>query len=383
VAAFLELSFDLGPLDAQVAESTALACGAFAVTFVDARDDAVGHPAALVLEPPPGEMPLWPETRVKCLFAPAPHEPDARATVAAVLAATLGIDVSRIETQSLADRAWEREWLKDFHAMRFGRRLWVCPRHERVDAPDAVVVSLDPGLAFGTGIHASTALCLEWLDTHLPESPAPAEHFAETQMQGLDTHLPESPAPAEHFAETQMQGLDTHLPESPAPAEHFAETQMQGLDTHLPESPAPAEHFATRQPPGARVIDYGCGSGVLGIAAARLGAAEVHAFDIDAQALIATTDHACANEVQARLQVHADATALPSGTDVLLANILAAPLCALAGRFAALVRPGGQVVLAGLMSHEAAEVTAAYATWFDVVRFGERDGWACLSGRRR
>jgi ribosomal protein L11 methyltransferase len=339
VAAFLELSFDLGPLDAQVAESTALACGAFAVTFVDARDDAVGHPAALVLEPPPGEMPLWPETRVKCLFAPAPHEPDARATVAAVLAATLGIDVSRIETQSLADRAWEREWLKDFHAMRFGRRLWVCPRHERVDAPDAVVVSLDPGLAFGTGIHASTALCLEWLDTHLPESPAPAEHFAETQMQGLDTHLP--------------------------------------------ESPAPAEHFATRQPPGARVIDYGCGSGVLGIAAARLGAAEVHAFDIDAQALIATTDHACANEVQARLQVHADATALPSGTDVLLANILAAPLCALAGRFAALVRPGGQVVLAGLMSHEAAEVTAAYATWFDVVRFGERDGWACLSGRRR
>jgi len=303
VVAFLELSFDLGPLDADSAESAAFACGAFAVTFVDARDDAVG-----VLEPAPGEMPLWTATRVKCLFAgAAAHEPNARATLAAGLAAALGIDVSRIETQSLADRVWEREWLKDFHAMRFGRRLWVCPHHERVSAPDAVIVSLDPGLAFGTGTHASTALCLTWLDAHMPGSPAPAE----------------------------------------------------------------------------RVIDYGCGSGVLAIAAARLGAAEVHAYDIDPQALIATTDNARANHVQARLRVHASADALPCGTDVLLANILAAPLCALAPRFAALLRPGGQVVLAGLMAHEAMEVTAAYAACFDVVQFGERDGWACLTGRRR
>jgi len=132
-----------------------------------------------------------------------------------------------------------------------------------------------------------------------------------------------------------------------------------------------------------RVIDYGCGSGVLGIAAARLGAAEVHAYDIDPQALIATADNARANDVQARVQVHASADALPSGMDVLLANILASPLCLLAPRFAALLRPGGQVVLSGLMSHEVAEVTAAYAACFDVVRFGERDGWACLTGRRR
>jgi len=306
VAAFLELSFDLESLDAPVVEGTAFACGAIAVTFVDALEDAAGQCTALVLEPAPGEMPLWPATRVKCLFDFAgAHEPDAEATVAAALATTLGIEVSRIETQSLADRAWEREWLKDFHAMRFGRRLWVCPQHERVSAPDAVVVSLDPGLAFGTGTHASTALCLECLDAHLQELP------------------------------------------------------------------------------GARVIDYGCGSGVLGIAAARLGAAEVHAFDIDPQALIATADNASANEVQARMQVHADATELPSGTDLLLANILAGPLCALARRFAALVRPGGQVVLAGLMAHQVAEVTAAYSACFDVVRFGERAGWACLTGRRR
>jgi len=336
MAAFLELSFDLGALGADAAESAAFECGAFAVTFVDARDDPLSHCAKSVFEPAPGAMPLWPVTRVKCLFANAAAPGvNAPATVAAALAATVGIDASQIEAQTLVDRPWEREWLKDFHAMRFGRRLWVCPNHERVSAPDAVIVALDPGLAFGTGTHASTALCLEWLDAHLSDSPAPAEHFGERQAKGLDTHLSDSPAPAEHF---------------------------------------------TR---GMRVIDYGCGSGVLGIAAARLGAAEVHAYDIDPQALIATADNARANEVQTRLQVHASAAALPSGTDVLLANILAAPLCLLAPRFAALLRPGGQVVLAGLMSHEAADVTAAYAACFDVVRFGERDGWACLAGRRR
>src|SRR6516162_9176739 len=198
MAAFLELSFDLGALDAHAAESAAFDCGAFAVTFVDARDDSP------VLEPAPGETPLWPATRVKCLFADAAAlGVNAPATVAAALAATLGIDASQIETQSLADRAWEREWLKDFHAMRFGRRLWVCPHHERVSAPDAVIVSLDPGLAFGTGTHASTALCLEWLDAHFQGPPAPAEHFGERQAKGLDAHFPDSPAPAEHFGERQ------------------------------------------------------------------------------------------------------------------------------------------------------------------------------------
>jgi len=392
MAAFLELSFDLGALDAHSAESAAFDCGAFAVTFVDARDDPASHPAKSVLEPAPGETPLWPATRMKCLFAnPVTPGVNAPATVAAALAATLGIDASRIETQTLADRPWEREWLKDFHAMRFGRRLWVCPNHERVSAPDAVIVSLDPGLAFGTGTHASTALCLEWLDAHLSDSPASAEHFEERQAKGLDAHFPDSPAPAEHFGERRAQGLDAHFPDSPAPAEHFGERRAQGLDTHFPDSPMPAEHFGEREaqgldaplPRATRVIDYGCGSGVLGIAAARLGAAEVHAYDIDPQALIATADNARANDVHAKVQVYASAGALPSGMDVLLANILASTLCLLAPRFAALLRPGGQVVLAGLMSQEVAEVTAAYAACFDVARFGERDGWACLTGRRR
>jgi ribosomal protein L11 methyltransferase len=305
-AAFLELTFDLGLLPAQEAEEAAFDCGALAVTFVDARAAASAPPdqtpdSAAVLEPAVGETPLWPATRVRCLFESV--VPERRAALAHALALRLAVDASRIDVQPVADRVWEREWLKDFHALRFGSRLWICPHHERVVAPDAVVILLDPGLAFGTGTHPSTALCLTWLDAYPPL--------------------------------------------------------------------------------GARVIDYGCGSGVLGIAAGRLGAAEVHAFDIDPQALTAMRDNARVNGLQARLTVHADVATLPAANDLLLANILAAPLCELAPRFASLLRVGGQVVLAGLMEHQSAEVTAAYATCFDVIRFAERDGWVCLAGRRR
>jgi ribosomal protein L11 methyltransferase len=290
VSDYLELNFELGSLSTDAVEEIAGACGALAVTFMDAQDDPV-------LEPGVGEIRLWPRTLVRCLFA----EQDP-AVLRARLAACLALDPARLSVERLADRAWEREWLKDFHALRCGRRLWICPRHERVGAPDAVVVTLDPGLAFGTGTHPSTALCLEWLDARLD--------------------------------------------------------------------------------PGTAVIDYGCGSGILAIAAARLGAAEVHAFDIDPQALIATDDNARENGVSGRLTIHERAASLPQATDVLLANILAAPLCELAGRFATLLRPGGQLVLAGLMEHEAAEVTAAYRPCFDVTSFGYRDGWVCLAGRR-
>ena len=287
---FLELTFELGSLDSDAAEAAALGCGACAVTFVDAHDDPV-------LEPHPGELRLWPSTLVRCLFAA--QDP---AALTAALAAAVPLDPACIAAQHIADRPWEREWLKDFHALRFGRRLWVCPRHERVSAADAAVVTLEPGLAFGTGMHASTALCLEWLDA--------------------------------------------------------------------------------RTPSGARVIDYGCGSGILGLAALKLGAARVHAFDVDPQALTATRENAAANGLAPQLTVHAQAASLPAGVDVLLANILAAPLCELAPRFATLLRPGGALLLAGLMQHQSTEVTAAYAACFDVTSCGYRDGWVCLTGRR-
>jgi ribosomal protein L11 methyltransferase len=288
---YLELSFELEDLEPGTAEAVCWACGASAVTFLDARDDPV-------LEPAPGEFRLWPRTRLQCLFAPGS---DAKGLVRA-LSKALGLDPDLIAAQEVADRLWEREWLKDFHPRRFGKRLWVCPHHGEVNEPGAVVVALDPGLAFGTGTHPSTALCLVWLDAHLVRE--------------------------------------------------------------------------------SRVIDYGCGSGVLALAAAKLGAAQVHCFDIDPQALTATRANARSNGLGAQLRVHASAGTLPSGADVLLANILSTTLCELAPRFSSLLRPGGDLVLCGLMQHEALDVTRAYAPCFDVVPFAALDGWVCLTGRR-
>jgi len=152
VAASLELTFDLGSLDPQAAEDACWACGASAVTFVDARDDAV-------LEPLPGEFRLWPRTRLKCLFVQTHDAPGIRRA----LGAALSLDPALIGAQQLPERVWEREWLKDSHPLRFGQRLWVCPHHERVSEPGAVVVALDPGLAFGTGNHPTTQFCLNQL----------------------------------------------------------------------------------------------------------------------------------------------------------------------------------------------------------------------------
>jgi ribosomal protein L11 methyltransferase len=150
---YLELSFELGELDPGAAESACIGAGALSVTFSDACDEPV-------LEPRPGEMRLWRRTRLQALYDARRADP---ALIAAV-AAAVGIEAARLNARAIAERAWEREWLRDFHAMRFGRRLWICPRHESVADPEAIVVRLDPGLAFGTGTHPSTALCLRWLD---------------------------------------------------------------------------------------------------------------------------------------------------------------------------------------------------------------------------
>ncbi|MGB6449602.1 MAG: 50S ribosomal protein L11 methyltransferase [Steroidobacteraceae bacterium] len=288
---FLQLTFDLGALDSASVEAACFAAGAFSVTLSDARDDAV-------LEPAPGEVRLWPATRVQALF-PGEAEPT---TITGAMAATLGLRPQSIDAHALPDRVWEREWLEHFHAMRFGRRLWVAPSHETVADPDAIVVQLDPGLAFGTGTHPTTAMCLTWLDAHLEA--------------------------------------------------------------------------------GARAIDYGCGSGILALAAAKLGAERVECFDIDPQALAAAEENAARNAVADRILVVQGASELTAEVDVLLANILSGPLCGLARRFAALVRPGGWVVLAGLLEGQAAEVTDAYRAWFDMRCFGARDEWVGLAGVR-
>lgn len=289
---YLNISLALAAgLDADAAEEALLSAGALSVTLSDSRDDPV-------LEPAPGEVRLWPATRLTALFAADAASPALLARVAALT----GVSAGDLQVEAVADRAWEREWLKDFVPLRFGERLWVAPHHASLADPDALVVRLDPGLAFGTGTHPTTAMCLRWLDAHPPA--------------------------------------------------------------------------------GLAVIDYGCGSGILALAAARLGARAVECFDIDPQALLATAGNAAANSLAERIALRDSDAGLTAGADVLLANILAAPLCGLATRFAALVRAGGRIVLAGLLDAQREEVTRAYAPCFDIDCFDSREGWAGLAGMR-
>src|SRR5688500_2607949 len=208
----LALTLTLDGLDAERVEESCFEFGAVAVSYTDQRDDPI-------LEPAPGEFRLWPHSRLQALFSfeTSPEE------LVACLSHVLRVEPARLSVETLADKVWEREWLRDFHPMCFGRRLWVAPHHAHVHTQGAGVVTLDPGLAFGTGTHATTAMCLAWLDEHVVD--------------------------------------------------------------------------------GQLAIDFGCGSGVLAVAAVKLGARSAHAFDIDPQALTATRDNALANGVEGQVRV--------------------------------------------------------------------------------
>ena len=274
------------------AEDACTQLGAIAVSLADAGDEPL-------LEPAPGETPLWQAVRLQALFAHAANPEFAAATLAAVLA----IEPEAIAIQHVEDRVWEREWLKDFRPMRFGRRLWVAPAGQRPPGPAAVVLELDPGLAFGTGTHATTALCLEWLDR-----------------------------------------------------------QVRG---------------------GEQVLDYGCGSGILALAALKLGADAAVACDIDPQALTATRENASKNGLAAKIRVAENSDTVAGDFDLVLANILARPLIELAPRLASRCRAGGVIALAGMLARQADEVAEAYQPWFDIAPESEREGWSLLAGRRR
>ena len=288
---------NLDALDPTTVEDAFLHLGAVSVTMTDAGEDPV-------LEPGPGETPLWSSTRITGLFA---GDTDLDAFVSA-LRSTLGVDrlpEHRVET--LQDRAWEREWLKDFGPMRFGTHLWICPTGQAVDDADAVIVHLDPGLAFGTGTHPTTALCLEWLD---------------------------------------------------------------GLDLK-----------------GRSMLDYGCGSGVLAIAALKLGCATATGMDIDPQAVIATQQNARENAVARNLAVFGSADAISGQFDVVLANILAGPLVQFADSITSHLAEGGMLALSGVLCEQADEVLDTYVPWIDFEEpvFREQDGqtWSRLTGRKR
>ena len=289
---FHQLVVELQSRELAPAEEACLRLGALALALSDAGDEPL-------LEPAPGATPLWQVVRLRALFDLTAN-PE---LLAATLAAVLGLEPEAIAIEHVEDRAWEREWLRDFRPMRFGRRLWVCPAGQRPEDPAAVVLELDPGLAFGTGSHPTTALCLEWLDA-----------------------------------------------------------AIEG---------------------GERVLDYGCGSGILALAALRLGAQRAIAFDIDPQALLATRENAAKNGLADRLEIAERPGNVAGSFDVVLANILSGPLVALAPGIAPRAAGGGALVLAGMLCHQSDEVAQAYRPWFDIGPVAEREGWTLLAGRRR
>ena len=292
---------DLETLNPDDVEAILASHGALAITLTDAGDKPV-------LEPAPGETPLWHDTRITALFPP-----DADlGRLQQDLLRSLGLDaLPAHQVSNLQNRAWEREWLQYFGPMQFGERLWICPGDTAVSDQQAVVVRLDPGLAFGTGTHATTALCLEWLD---------------------------------------------HL-------------SLDNSSLH-----------------GKSVLDYGCGSGVLAIAAVLLGCESATAMDIDPQAVTATRSNAANNAVADRVSVLGSDDAIAGQFDVVIANILAGPIIELAESISAKSRPGCLFALSGILSEQVDDVITAYQPWieFDVPALREQGGqtWARLTGRR-
>jgi ribosomal protein L11 methyltransferase len=287
---------DLETLNPEAVEDIFTRHGACSTTLTDAGDKPV-------LEPAPGETPLWPDVRITGLFTADANFDELRAD----LIASLGLAaLPKHAISVLQDRDWEREWLKDFGPMKFASRLWLCPGDTVVDDEDAVIVRLDPGLAFGTGTHPTTALCLEWLD---------------------------------------------------------------GLDLE-----------------GASILDYGCGSGVLAIAALLLGSERAVAMDIDQQAVRATVDNALRNKVRDRIEVSDHRDDVSGEFDVVVANILAGPLIELAESIAAHVKGGCLLALSGILCEQVEEVLNAYRPWieFEEPVLREQGGqiWARLNGRR-
>ena len=265
--------------------------GAQAVTFMDAQD-------VPVYEPLPGETPLWGETEVMGLFD---AETDPAPTIA-FFQQIFGEDVG-YNVEQLEDKDWVREWMDHFHPMQFGKRLWICPSWRDVPNPDAVNVMLDPGLAFGTGTHPTTALCLQWLD---------------------------------------------------------------GLDLA-----------------GKTVVDFGCGSGILGIAALKLGAARVIGIDIDPQAIQASHDNAERNGVAGQIELYLPADQPQDvEADVVVANILAGPLRELAPLIAGHGKPGSLMALSGVLESQAPELETIYGQWFDMDPTAVKEEWCRLSGRK-
>jgi len=267
--------------------------GAVSVTFTDAKDEPIYEPAL-------GETKVWSETIVIALFE---LEAIPELIKTALLAHFSELQEADWRQEILADQAWERAWMEHYHPMKFADKLWVCPTGQEQREANTVCMTLDPGLAFGTGTHPTTALCLEWLASH-------------------------------------------------------------DLSDKI-------------------IIDYGCGSGILAVAALLLGAKEAHAVDIDPQALIATQANAEKNAVSDRVHCYLPEDFKPLVADIVLANILAKPLIELSEPISKLVKTNGRLILSGILNEQAEQVSVSYQAQFKMNSLIIQQDWCRLDGVKK
>jgi ribosomal protein L11 methyltransferase len=288
--AWIQFIFDSDPDAAEQLSDKLSECGASAVTFEDNADQPL-------YEPEIGSTPLWSATRVIALFNADTNIDETLSILSSLIAPA---KLPKYKVEAVEDKDWEREWMDNFHPICFGEQLWICPSWHTPPQQDAINIMLDPGLAFGTGTHPTTALCLNWLD------------------------------------------------------------QADVKDKY--------------------VIDYGCGSGILAIAAALLGAKKVIGVDTDPQALEATQANAERNGVQ--IDTYFPDECPLEQADLLIANILAGPLQSLAELFSNLTKAGAPIILSGILEEQAQDVASTYQAWFDMRPPTQKEEWIRLNGQR-
>jgi ribosomal protein L11 methyltransferase len=289
---WLQISFQIEKAQADFISEVLTGLGSLSITYSDTLDDAI-------YEPPVGETPLWDNVTVNALFSIDVNQEDIEASIFEIC------NVNALTSFILKDRVWEDECKKDFHSMKFGENLWVCPSWEsQAEIPsNAIIINMDPGLAFGTGSHQTTSLCLEYLDNNPPKN----------------------------------------------------------ID----------------------VIDFGCGTGILSIAAAKLGASRVLAIDNDPQAIISSKDNIINNQCERIIKtIHSKDEIDFEGCDLLIANILTNPLIKLAPTFAALVDPDGVLLLSGILKKQVDRVVGCYSEYFTNLEVSNIDEWYRVTGTR-
>jgi len=290
---WLQISFQIEKAQADLISEVLTGLGSLSITYSDTLDDAI-------YEPTVGQTPLWDNVTVKALFSIDVNQEDIKASIFEIC------NVNALTSFILKDRVWEDECKKDFHSMKFGENLWVCPSWEsQAEIPsNAIIINMDPGLAFGTGSHQTTSLCLEYLDNNPPKN----------------------------------------------------------ID----------------------VIDFGCGTGILAIAAAKLGASTVLAIDNDPQAIISSKDNIINNQCGRIIKtIHSKDEIDFEGCDLLIANILTNPLIKLAPTFADLVNPDGEILLSGILKKQVDRVVGCYSEYFTNFEVSNIDEWYRVTGKRK